>query len=250
MLPLVLAALAGAPPPAEIFRRAQDAWQHRAIPVYQSFTVPCDLTDYAQECQAGDDARFTVRMSDGRTYAQSVPKTDAPPKVLVRGGFIFGPGGAPLGFYRHVGVIAASPPPNLAPDPLLRTIATVSAVAHTYDIALAGEDVIGGHECYHLTLRTSLDHDKFPLSDLWVDEASFEIRALTYDWNFDDGHRGEVHYVFAPVGPAAFWAIVHIDAKVAAVHGFLRTRIDRVGSDMADIAFPTTQPDDEFVPPP
>ncbi|HVS46173.1 MAG TPA: hypothetical protein VMS32_05845, partial [Verrucomicrobiae bacterium] len=124
-----------------------------------------------------------------------------------------------------------------------------SAVAHTYDIVLAGQDVIDGRKCYRLVLRTDLDRDKFPLRDVWVDEESFEIRALTYDWNFDDGHRGDVHYVFASVGPQALWAIVHIDAQVAAVRELFHTRIDRAADDLADIEFPTTEPDDDFTPP-
>jgi hypothetical protein len=250
VLGIALAALTGAPAPDEILRRAQGAWQRRTVPVYESFTLPCADTDLAAGCEIGDGVRFTVRMADGRTYAQSVPIADAPTKVLMRGGFIFGPGGAPLGFYRRVGAAAPpAPPPNLAPDPLLETIATVSAVAHTYDIVLAGQDIIDGRKCYHLVLRTGLDRDKFPLRDVWVDEESFEIRALTYDWNFDDGHRGDVHYVFASVGPQTLWAIVHIDAQVAAVRELFHTRIDRAADDLADIEFPTTEPDDDFAPP-
>lgn len=260
----MVATLAGAPSPDAILQRAQDAWQRRAVPAYESFTLPCADTDLDAECAVGDGARFTMRMADGRTYAVSVPsaapassspglngavETDTRPRVLLQGGFIFGPGGAPLGFYRRVRSSTTPTPRNLAPDPLLLTIATVTAKARTYDVRLVGEDVIDGHECYHLALRTDLDHDTFPLSDLWVDEASFEIRALTYDWNFDDGHRGDVHYVFAQVGPQALWAIVHIDAQVAAVHELFRTRIDRAADDLLDIEFPTTAPATYFTPP-
>jgi hypothetical protein len=79
----------------------------------------------------------------------------------------------------------------------------VSASAHAYDVALAGEESIRGRECYHLTLRPRLDPDRFPLRDLWVEETAFEIVQLMYERPYDERHtRVAVLYRFAPVGAA------------------------------------------------
>jgi hypothetical protein len=235
---------------ADVYRDAVRAWQARTPPAYVSFSLPCADTAFAGACDPTDDARFTVRMADGRTYAVSVPKGTGEPKVLLRGGFIYGPGGAPLGFYRRLGDATATPPPNLAPDPLqLPTIASVTAIPISYDLTLAGNETVDGIACYHLALRALRDPDVYPLHDLWVDERSFEVRALTYDWDFGDGHRGLVHYRFAQVGVRSTWAIVQIDATVAERHEFLKTRTDSVNDDLYDVEFPESEPSDEFTVP-
>jgi len=243
--------------PDEIFHRAQDAWQMRALPVYESFTLPCADTFLSAACTVpSDDVEFTLRTADGRTAARelgtdSTTNTMSQPAVpvgLLRGGYIFGPGGAPLGFFRRIGGTSAAPtaPPNLAPDPLMKTIATVTSVARVYDIQLAGIETVDGHRCFHLKLRTLLDPYEYPLRDLWVDESTYDIVALTYAWDFGDDHPGLVHYRFAQIGAQKIWAIIHIDAQVQGHHGLFSTHIDRVSDDLRNITFPTTAPAEDF----
>lgn len=233
-----------------IFLRAQQAWVTRAVPPYEAFRIACEQTFLAPKCDSGDVVAFTVRMSDGRTFAQTMPPNGSAGKVLLRGGYITGPAGTPLGFYRTLpnGSPQPSPPPNLAPDPL-QTIATVRANAHAYDVVLAGEESVDGRECYHLTLHPRLDPDRYPLRDLWVEETAFEVVQLIYERPYDERHtRLAVLYRFAPVGAARVWAIVHIEAQ-ATVHGFLSSKTERVADDLRDIAFPAEAPAWYFEPP-
>ncbi|MGA8100145.1 MAG: hypothetical protein WB810_15935 [Candidatus Cybelea sp.] len=226
-----------------IFLRAQQAWVARAVPPYESFHIACDQTFLAASCGAGDAIAFTVRKSDGRTFAQSVPSNGSPGKVLLRGAYITGPAGTPLGFYRVLanGAAPPSPPPNLAPDPL-QTIATVTANSHAYDIVLAGEESLDGRRSYHLKLHPRAEPERYPLRDLWVEESSFEVVALTYARPYDERDTwASVSYRFAPVGPAHVWAIVHVEAE-AVVHGLLSSKRQRVSDDLSDITFPATVP--------
>jgi hypothetical protein len=236
--------------PTAIFLRAQQVWAARVVPPYESFRIPCEQTFLTSQCAAGDVVAFTVRMSDGRTFAQTVPANGAAAKVLLRGAFITGPAGTPLGFYRVLPETEATPasrPPNLAPDPL-QTIATVTANANAYEIALAGEESVDGRQCYHLKLRPRGDPDRFALRELWVEEASFEVVALIYDRPYNERDTwASVRYRFAPVGTAHVWTIVHIDAE-AIVHKMLSNTTGRIADDLSDIDFPPSVPDSYFEP--
>jgi hypothetical protein len=234
-----------------IFLRAQQAWVARAVPAYESFRIACDKTFLASRCGSGDIVTFTVRNSDGRTFAQTVPPNGGAGKVLLRGAYITGPAGTPLGFYRVIPNAASPPPsrpPNLAPDPL-QTIATVTANSHAYDIALAGDESIDGRHCYHLTLHPRADPQRYPLRELWVEESSSQVVQLTYARPYVERDTwASVLYRFAPIGPAQIWAIVHIEAAAVA-HSLLSSRTERVADDLSDITFPATVPAWYFEPP-
>jgi hypothetical protein len=232
-----------------IFVRAQQAWAARAVPAYESFQIACDRTFLAARCRPGDVVAFTVRSSDGRTFAATVPKDGGSGRVLLRGGFITGPAGAPFGFARVVtdSTPPPSPPPNFAADPL-RTIAVVTASSRVYDVTLAGDEILGGRRCYHLELRPRRDPDRFPLRDLWINETSFEIVQLTYARPYEERDTwAAVEYRFAPVGPHQIWAIVHIEAE-AVTHGLLSTKVERIADDLSEIAFPAAVPSWYFEP--
>jgi hypothetical protein len=236
---------------AAIFMRAQQAWVARVVPPYESFQVACDQTFLAQRCDDGDVVAFTLRTADGRTFAQTLPRDGRPGRILLRGGFITGPADAPFGFTRVVndGTPPPSPPPNLVPDPL-RTIAVVTAVSHTYDVTMAGEEIAGGRRCYHLRLRPRGDPERFPLRDLWVDETSFEIVQLTYARPYPQRDTwASVQYRFAPVGASQLWVIVHIEAEAVA-HGLTSAKVERVADDLNDITFPVAVPSWYFEPGP
>lgn len=233
-----------------IFLQAQKAWVARVVPPYESFHIACDQTFLAARCGAGDVVAFTVRKSDGRTFARTVPSNGSAGKVLLQGTYITGPAGTPLGFYRVLtdGSAPPSPPPNLAPDPL-QTIATVTADSHAYDIALAGEESVDGRRSYHLKLHPRAEPERYPLRDLWVEESSFEVVALNYARPYDQRDTwASVSYRFAPIGPARVWAIVHVEAE-AVVHGLLSAKTERVSDDLSDISFPASVPAWYFEPP-
>ncbi len=233
-----------------IFLQAQKAWVARVVPPYESFHIACDQTFLAARCGAGDVVAFTVRNSDGRAFAEAAPRNGSAGKVLLQGASITGPAGTPLGFYRVLtnGSAPPSPPPNLAPDPL-QTIATVTANSHAYDIALAGEENIAGRRSYHLKLHPRAEPERYPLRDLWVEESTFEVVALTYARPYDERDTwASVSYRFAPIGPSRVWAIVHVEAE-AVVHGLLSGKTERVSDDLSDITFPTTVPAWYFEPP-
>jgi hypothetical protein len=236
----------------DIFRQAQRAWQARVVPPYESFRISCERTFLAARCDSGEIVEFTVRMSDGRSFAAGLSAQGTAPRVLRQGGYITGPVETPLGFYRALtngSPVPMPSPPNLAPDPL-QTIATVTATGHVYDIALAGEESLDGRLCYDLRLRPEIDPDRYPLRELWVTQTGFEVAQLAYERPYDEKHtRARVLYRFAPVGPEHVWAIVHIEAQ-ASVRGFLSTKIERVSDDLSDLSFPASAPDWYFQSPP
>lgn len=218
----------------QLFLRAQAAWSARAQPAYEAFTLPCGVTFLAPQCAPEVQVRFVVRMTDGRTFAQTIAQPNAPAKILMRGGYITGPTGAPLGFFRRVptgtGASALSPP-NLASDPL-RTIASVTAIDYAYDISIVGEERVGEIETIHLRLVPLREPNLYPLRDLWVASDSKEIIRLVYERPFEQS-TARITYDFMPVGTPPIWAIVHIAAS---------TPHEAVSEALSDIAFPQSEP--------
>ncbi|MGA7571245.1 MAG: hypothetical protein WBG27_12385 [Candidatus Aquilonibacter sp.] len=247
-IPLYHAVASGAPDPTTIFTRAQMVWSARAIPAYESFTLSCKDTFLADKCQAGTQVQFIVRLRDGRTFAQTIDANGRPASVLLRGGYIVGPAGAPFGFYRRSpvpGATIAPPPPNLAEDPIT-TIATVAAVDRAYAITLVATELVGERTCYHLRLRPLRDPQSYPLRDLWIDTTTYDVVRLSYVWPYN-GTTADITYDFAPVGPRAIWSIVHIEGQ-AVSHGLFTTHVERVSEDLGNIAFPASEPDADFTP--
>lgn len=244
----------------EIFQYALLQWQAHIVPTYVSFQLPCANTFLDYKCHADDDVEFVTRMADGRTSAYAISPGGLAPQRIAQGELITGPGGAPLGFFRRLGNLSVMPnvdssdDEDMSPTDILpeKMIADVVSVGHYYDVKLAGEESVGGRRCYHLALRAVKDLVRYPLRDLWVDTQTYDIIALTYNWEFGEyQHRGTVHYRFAEVYPYNIWTIVHIDARVV-THRLL-SRKDFVAStsgDLYNITFPTNEPGDDFVPEP
>jgi hypothetical protein len=247
-IPLYHAVASVAPDPAAIFTRAQTVWIDRATPPYESFTLPCQDTFLAQQCEAGAVVQFIVRLADGRTSTHTLATDGHPSTALMRGGYAFGPAGAPFGFFRRAPVPGATSPPsppNLAPDPFA-TIAVVAAIDRAYAITLAGVVTVRGRPCYHLHLRPLRDPQTYPLRQLWVDTTTYDVVRLVYTWPYNT-ITADVTYDFAPVGPNAIWTIVHIDAQ-AVSHALFSARVERVGEDLQNIEFPSSEPDSYFSP--
>lgn len=222
----------------QLFFQAQAAWNARTTPRFESFVLPCALTFLEKQCTSGADVQFIVRLSDGRVYAQTVAASGAAPITLMRGGYITGPAGAPLGFYRRVpneGTPQATPPPDLADDPL-RTIATVTAVDLAYRITLAGFGTIDGVETAHLALEPIRDPATYPLRDLWIGRNNNQVVRLTYALPFKRS-TALITYDFAPVGKPPIWSIAHIAASSGG---------ETVSEDLRDISFPLDEPQSYF----
>lgn len=236
-------------PVEAIFLRAQQAWIERAVPPYESFQIACAQTFLKDRCEPGEIVEFTVRASDGRTFAQTIATATTPSRILLHGDYITGPDGTPLGFYRALptkpGGIVPTPPPNMAPDPLIPTIAVATTIVTAYEIALAGTEHIGTYACDHLSLRPLADPQRFALRDLWVDRATGNVVQLTYAHDFGNGRYGTVEYRFAPEGPHQYWTIVHIEADSPAGSDYGR---EHVASDLDAIAFPLSVPTSDFTP--
>jgi hypothetical protein len=231
---------------ADIFLKAQTVWNERAVPSFESFELPCEQTLLADRCAAGTIVQFVVRMSDGRAFAQTIGANGEPATVLLRGGEIEGPAGAPFGFFRRTpspgaALVAAKVPAQADP---IGTSASVTAVDRAYDIALRGTQTIDGRVCYDLTLRPLRDPAFYPLRELFVERSSGIVVALTYDQPFN-ATFAHVHYRFAPVGPQQIWSIVHIDAE-ATTRGLFSARTERVDQDLQNITFPTDVPSSDF----
>ena len=215
---------------SEIFIQAQAAWNARTVPVYETFTLPCASTFLASSCRPGTQLRFVLRNSNGRDFVTTIPQHGEPVIILQRHGYIFGPAGAPFGFFRAVpqpGSALAPAPPNFTQDPL-QTIATVTAVDRAYDIRLAGDETIDGRLCYHLVMHPLRDPERYRLRDLWVEHGSYQVVRLTYEQPFNT-KTATVHYDFAPAGDSNIWTIVHIDAEA---------QNQRVSEDLQNIEFP------------
>jgi hypothetical protein len=234
-----------------IFVRAQQAWVQRAVPRYESFRIACDLTFLEGKCAPGDTVEFTVRLSDGRTFARTLPEPGDPSRVLMHGDYIYGPDGTPLGFYRALpqspGGAVPPPPPNMAPDPMLPTIAQTTVSGQAYAIALTGKERLGDYQCDHLTLRPLLDPARFALRELWIDESTRNVVQLVYAHQFENGRWGTVRYRFAPEGTQEIWMIVHIEADDP-TGALLGPRVDSIASDLNDISFPDSMPQNDFTP--
>ncbi len=228
----------GAPAAQQLFLKAQSTWSARATPRFESFVLPCAVTFLEARCAPEAEVRFIVRLSDGRAYAETVATGGASPVTLVRGGYITGPAGAPLGFYRRwpqSAVPRPTTPPDLAEDPL-RTIATVTAVDFAYRIAVAGNETIDGVLTTHLVLRPVGDSAAYPLRDLWIGHDDDEVVRLTYELPYKRG-SASITYDFAPIGKPPVWTIVRIAASAGG---------ETISEELREIAFPPDEPDTYF----
>ena len=235
---------ASPPPDAQavaLFTAAQTVWNARSVPPYESFELACDQTFLADRCSSGTLVQFIVRSADGRSFAQTLDAQGKPGVVLLRGGEMYGPAGAPFGFYRRTPVAGAlqtyAPPPAAPGDPIA-TIASVTAVDRAYDVTLAGAQSVDGVPCIRLNLRPLRDPSLYPLRELLVQRGTDRIAALTYAQPYNGGYA-TVHYRFAAVGPQAYWTIVHIDASAGREY---------VSQDLANITFPAGVPASDFTP--
>jgi hypothetical protein len=70
-----------------------------------------------------------------------------------------------------------------APD-APRQIGTVTAVKRNYDVRLAGEEIVAGLPCWHLTLKPLGNPGTYRVRDLYVAESNDQTVRLRTDGNF------------------------------------------------------------------
>lgn len=71
-----------------------------------------------------------------------------------------------------------------ASDAQLRSIASVTVIAHQYTIQLAGIENVEGTDCYHLLLQPARDPQHYRLRELWVETQTYQTRRLLTATNF------------------------------------------------------------------
>lgn len=194
------------PPPAlATFQRAQSAWEAHRLPPYVEFDVHIEHRDSTGKITTGRE-HVLLRTFDHWCKTSEIDSDSTQMKTSM-GLSCVGPGASPLGFN-----IASHYPNSTQIDPFssqLRTVASVRAIH--YFVQLAGEDRIDGYPCYHLVLRPIHDPEYYPLRAVWVDEASWDVRRLTYAMQ-QNGWSGSIDYSFRPFAVNTWW-ISSIDAR-------------------------------------
>ena len=207
--------------PYDVVTRAQAAWEARVVPAYVSFEIPCADTFLDAQCAPKAIVNFVVRMSDGRTYAESI---DLPKRQLMCGGFIYGPASTPFGFFRRIdannvpSTLSTPPPPeNFAADPVR---AQADRIGDRDGSRVHGHAIRDRESRRRIRLpppsRTELYAQKRfrcasygstrPRSKCCSSPTRVKRRAAQ--------PNGTVQYRFAQVGPERIWAIVYIDATL------------------------------------
>lgn len=94
---------------------------------------------------------------------------------------------------------------QLGSDGNLKSIASVTAIAHQYTIELMGIENVDGTDCYHLVMHPATQPQHFRLRELWVETQTYETRRLITANNFTNS-RVPWLITFADVGGALYIA--------------------------------------------
>lgn len=223
--------------------------------VGRNFTLRCTNDGITALLHHGDvTAAYDVwfRTSDGSALSQpvGVARTTPCPSTLLA------PAGSAIS---SLGVAQASPSASSAPTakpadspigpPIIGAVHVDSS--RYYHIELVGLEQLGGNDVYHLKLTAYRDPDTHPLTELFVDRATFLVREA----------RGEVsgHYVVASGRLAGvvdfdrvgmYWLAQHEHFDIAAnailIHARMTATIDgsnfATPNELPGIVFPTPQP--------
>ena len=199
--------LAAALTPLQLFFRAEDAWEARALPAYVSFDTVITHNETGGAITRGNE-HVVLRTFDHWCATVEIDQGLSEPKTS-RGPNCLGPAYSPLGFN-----ISSVYPGSGQPDPFaassLPVIASVRA-AH-YDVTLAGEETIEDVPVYHLLLRPLNAPEHYPLRALWIDRTTYQVRKLTYAEN-PGGWSAAIDYSFKPYTVRNIWWISEIDAS-------------------------------------
>lgn len=228
--------------PYAIYERAREVWQQARYPAVVAYTVHVAVTeagaqksnhyrltydalhDVVHVDPASDEERahphvvppgpnvnfFSLRLS------RAEPRTDYLGVPLLAPNYSFG-----IAHYVPKGQLTGMDlvreirkefhdPAKRTPPPAsgLPEIANVEAIAHDYDIKLAGLEPIAGHTDYHLVLHPVRDPKRYRLRDIWIDDSTYFTDRLVSDGNFVSGPGPGVQWTvdFAEIGGAPYIA--------------------------------------------
>lgn len=85
----------------------------------------------------------------------------------------------------------------------LKSIASVTVIAHQYKIALTGIEKIDGTDCYHLVMQPATEPQRYRLRELWIETQTYETRRLLTAYNFTNS-RVPWLVTFADIGGARY----------------------------------------------
>ncbi len=125
---------------------------------------------------------------------------------------------------------------QIGSDGQLKSIASVTAIAHQYTIELTGIENVDGADCYHLVMHPASQPNRFRLRELWVETQTYQTRRLLTAYNFTNS-RVPWLVTFADVGGARYIASEVAQAPV----GVGDHRYDRASISFEDVA-PVTHP--------
>jgi hypothetical protein len=99
----------------------------------------------------------------------------------------------------------------------MQTIATVVAKERTYDVKLAGLEVVGGFYAYHLTLQPRSDPKRYRLREIWIDAYDYAVLKAVTQGNFTRAPLTDVPWVitFQNVGGVTYIATEAAQAPLA-----------------------------------
>ena len=250
--------------PEKIYLRSVRAMKDTAQPAFVTFRETVVGRNLALRCtnvgiivslHHGDvKAAYDVwfRTSDGSALSQPVNVANAKPCP----GSLLAPVGDAVS---SLGVPQASPgtqtAPSTKPDESPIGLPIIGAVrvesARYYHIDLVGLEQLGTNEVYHLKLTAYRDPNAHPLTDLYVDRATFLVREARVEVS---GHyvvgSGRLAGVIDFDRSGAYWLAEHEHFEIAANALFVHARITATidGSNFATpnelpgIVFPARPP--------
>lgn len=230
-----------------IFERARAAFAARTYPSTIKYRIR--ISGLRGELWAGRTYDAFERWPEARVYARSISEEEAADPVKPPPFCFFGLG-APkraglelpglLGFPKLAVTYAfglARTPTASGPsenDPAFKTIASVRAVARTYDVRLVGEDDVDGSRCFHLALAPLGNPGTYRVRDLWVDEASYQTRRLVTDGNFTGRETGAGRWIVSYVQLRDAWYLASETSERPVVDS--TGTFDRVSVQFVDVA--------------
>jgi hypothetical protein len=216
-----------------------------SVTSYLTFIKHNDEKHFHVQYRVSDDTALMVDTDNGHRYL------GAPVPVAVLPGTALSPFNKPAQNTSTTNV-SSPPPPKVSgsDNPVAKVIGEISVQASQfYRVTSAGIGDEDGRSAYHLLLRARTDPARHPLTDIYVDTATYRIlRAVSASSAsvVIDGYKGVILINFAAAGP--YWVVE--GGKIEGSAHFLFQHVS--GSytfAVENPTFPATLPDSDFVAP-
>jgi hypothetical protein len=229
------------PSPSEIYRSARSLWRPQSRPPFVRYRIDFH---FERQSRVIDRAYLVVvRTSDHRAYFEGIPvsPSDRPDKRQFLKDFsepdVLDAIDSPLALVAP----AASP----APEPSgMKSIGTIVATSHDYDVRTIGEETIDGRLVYHLGLQPVRAGKMYSLRELWVDEETDRTIRLKLQQRFVTTPVS-IEFDFAAVPPDR-WYQQRITASGPFLHILFFTYSANVAVRYSQFDFPSDVPDWNF----